>query len=66
MQAEGLQVHIRTDKLEMHEFMTTLEKPLQASIFLANEGIKLLKCKPRTFLVAQSIRICGLMQRTQV
>lgn len=43
MQATGLQVHLRTDKLEVREFMTGLAVPLQAASLLSREGIKLLK-----------------------
>lgn len=43
MQALGIQVHIRTDKLEVKEFMTSLSLPLSSSSYLAREGIKLLK-----------------------
>ena len=57
MRAEGLQIYIRTDKLEVHEFMTGLEKPLQASLYLAREGIKLLK---RNFGFESSLRSVGI------
>ncbi len=43
MQANGLQVHIRTDNLEVKEYMTVLPTPLQSSTYLSREGIKLLK-----------------------
>ncbi len=43
LQAEGLAVHIRTDKLEVKEFMTGLKMPLSAASMLAKEGIGLLK-----------------------
>lgn len=43
LQAEGLAVHIRTDKLEVREFMMSLKMPLSAASVLAKEGIGLLK-----------------------
>ncbi len=43
LQAEGLAVHIRTDKLEVKEFMVGLKNPLSAASLLAKEGIELLK-----------------------
>jgi DNA polymerase-4 len=43
LQAEGLAVHIRTDKLEVREFMMGLKMPLSAASVLAKEGIGLLK-----------------------
>ncbi len=43
LQATGLQVHIRTDTLQVREFMTVLRSPLQAASLLSREGLRLLR-----------------------
>ncbi len=43
MEAHSIAVHIRDNRLQVKEFMSGLEYPLQSSKMLADEGIKLLK-----------------------
>lgn len=57
LQAGGVSVHIRYDTLEVKEFMSRLNEPLQSSSFLAKEGIKLLK---KNFSFEHPLRSVGI------
>ena len=57
LQANSLQVHMRKNNLETHEFMTKLDSPIQTSFSLANEGIKLLK---RNYCFDMPLRSVGI------
>ncbi len=57
MQACGIQVHIRTNNLEVKEFMSSVEMPIQSSKHLADAGIKLLKSN---FFFEKPLRSVGV------
>lgn len=53
----AIQVHIRDNRLEVHEFMTQLELPLRSSDKITEEGMKLLK---RRFDFENPLRSVGI------
>lgn len=57
MEAHSIQVHIRDDLLQVHEFMMRLDQAVQASRRLADEGIKLLK---RNYDFQRPLRSVGI------
>lgn len=57
LEANSIQVHIRTSDLNVREFMTGLEIPVQTSSILAKEGIRLLK---KNFSFERPLRSVGI------
>ena len=57
MEAHSIAVHIRDNRLQVKEFMSALDFPLQSSKMLSDEGIKLLK---RNYDFSYPLRSVGI------
>ncbi|MBO5745955.1 MAG: DNA polymerase IV [Clostridia bacterium] len=57
LEAQSIAVHIRDNKLQVKEFMSAVDTPIQSAKILADEGIKLLK---RNYSFENSLRSVGV------